>query len=215
MHIRIIALIACLILTATNAAMAQQAAEAPTEETPPGKPQIAFEPANPLSGDRLKLRVTLGEGTLWAVVHWKLNDAPAGEYRMGQNDTQVPFEGKLAAGDMIEASVIPYSFFSVEGEAASIKLKVNKAPPDLKLVSQDITGSVYRAVVKVHDQEGGPISLTLKEGPPGMTLTQDGKITWRFDQKTSGRFSVAVSAKDKFGCEAVLSYSFGVKRPAR
>lgn len=215
MHIRIIAAIAFMMLCTAHVVVAQENPEAPSEETPPGKPQIAFEPANPLSGDRLALRVKPGERTFWATVHWKRNGASAGEDRIGEGDTQVPFKGKLFAGDEIEASVVPFSFFSVEGEPASIKVKVSKTPPDMKLVSQEISGQVYRAVVKVLDREGGPIALTLKEGPPGMTISQDGKITWRFDSQTAGRFSVVVSAKDKFGSEAVLSYSFGVRRPGR
>jgi len=231
MLIRTIVLSACLMLASTGSALAQETPAAQPQETPavesqetrevlpedmpPSKPQIAFEPARPQGGDRLKLRVRLGERTFWAMVHWKLNGAPKGETRLSRDDKQALFAGKLAGGDVVEATVVPFSSFSVEGEAASTQVKVSKAPPDLKLVSQDISRGVYRAVVKAQDSEGGPISLTLKKAPQGMTISQDGKITWRFDPNTSGRFTVEVSAKDKSGCETVISYSFAMRRPAQ
>ncbi|MCA1959160.1 MAG: hypothetical protein LDL33_00080 [Desulfomonile sp.] len=231
MLIRIIGLIACLMLVSTGFAFARETPAAEAEETPdvqpretqeaqpedlpPGKVRIAFEPARPQSGDRLKLRVGLGERTFWAIVHWKLNGVPAGETRLTRDDKQAQFPGRLAAGDVVEATVVPFSSFSVEGEPASVRVTVTKAPPDLKLVSQEISSGVYRAVVKAQDAEGGPISLALKEAPQGMTISRDGKITWRFAPNTFGRFNVVVSAKDKSGCETVLSYSFAMRRPGQ
>lgn len=215
MRVHLIAVMACLMLGAGLVASAQETPEGPGEESPPGKPRISFKPEKPVSGDRLTLHVQLGAHTLWAVTTWKRNGVYVGENRSTKEDKYVAYKGKLSGGDEIEASVVPFSPFSVEGEPVTVKVTVNKAPPDLKLVSQEITGQVYRAVVKATDHDGGPLVLALKEGPPGMTISQDGKITWRVDPSASGRVAVVVSCKDKLGCEAVMSYSFGVRRPGR
>ena len=75
---------------------------------------------------------------------------------------------------------------------------------------------MYKARVKAVDPEGGPVTLTLLEGPQGMAMDEQGNITWKLAKGVSGSFPVKVSAKDEQGAEEILSYSIRIrKQPGR
>jgi hypothetical protein len=201
-----------LVIATVSGALGQETAPESLDQSPPGAPALSFAPENPQTGDRVKLNVTAGERMFWAEVRWTINNESAGYDRLGQGENAVTLDKRLRGGDVVEASVTPFTALNVPGESVSKKVIVQRQPPIMQLLEQRIGKNVYTAVVKARDPDGGPVTLSVAEGPPGMTISQDGRITWKFDQNTSGRFSVRVSAKNKEGAESLLSYGFALAR---
>lgn len=175
----------------------------------PSVTDVVFDPAAPQSGDRLKVRMKL-QNAVRAEVKWSLNGEDAGMSDYDGFADGVDFSGTLKTGDKVVARITPFNEMAAAGATIEKKVTCAKAPPSLKLVSQEIKGGVYRAKVDVVDQEKNSVTLSV-DGPQGMKIDKDGNISWSMGNIKSGRWPIKVTAKDPKGAEAVLSWTIGLK----
>lgn len=176
----------------------------------PAVTDVTFDPAAPQSGDRLKLRMKL-HNAVRAEVKWSVNGDEAGTSDFDGFADGVDFSGTLKTGDKITARVTPFNEMAEPGPAVEKEVTCTKAPPNLKLVSQKLEGSVYKAKIDVIDQEKESVTLSV-EGPKGMQIDKEGNITWEMGKTKSGKWPVKVVAKDPKGAEAVLTWTVGISQ---
>ncbi len=181
-----------------------------TQTSKPSLTDVTFDPAAPQSGDRLKIRMKL-ENAVRAEVKWSVNGEDAGMSDYDGFADGVDFSGTLKTGDKITATITPFNEMAVAGSTVEKKVTCAKAPPSLKLVSQEVKGGVYRAKIDVVDQEKNSVTLSV-EGPKGMQIDKDGNISWSMGNIKSGRWPIKVVAKDPKGAEAVLTWSIGLRK---
>jgi hypothetical protein len=174
--------------------------------------KLRFVPELPQTGDSLKIRVGLSKDASRAQVTWFLNGEEAQRSDIDRFSSTADFHGSIKARDEIKVVVKPYGELGEEGDPSSRTVVCQNAPPDLRLVGQDLKDGAYVARVEAEDPEGRPVSFALREGPPGMEIDDQGHIRWQMPDDASGGFTVKVAAKDEDGGEAVLSYTFTVRR---
>jgi len=212
--LRIVSLIVAIgLLSAT--AYGQGSAPDTEEDSAPKIVGAGFEPARPETGDRLKMRVQIGGAALRAEVLWFVNGEEAGLSDCDENSEYAELDHLLKAGDRIKATATPFDQENEPGRRVTKELVVRNGVPVVKLKEQKIDRTVYKAKLEAVDPEGGPISFSIQEGPPGMKIDPKGLITWEFAKDTSGRFDVKVSARDEQGAQAIVLYSFRIWRSVR
>ncbi len=203
-----------LILVGKTALFAQeQGTQSPPEPSPVllTKDSVKFQPASPETGDKLALIIKMTEEISSADVRWSVNGDHYDTVQYDGSGEPVELNRAIKSGDIIEVEVIPYDLSGTPGRTIQKKVVCRKAPPTLKLVDQKVERDTYSATVEVKDPEDQPVSVSL-EGPPGMTIDNNGAITWKITEKTTGKFEVKVTATDKLGGKAVLNYSFRIGR---
>jgi hypothetical protein len=175
--------------------------------------EITLEPQRPVTGDRLKLTVKVRDSFIRAEVKWTLNGEDVKNDICTNINEVSELDRDVKAGDRIEVAVSLYdSARGTDLKGVVKKLKIRNSGPILILGEQNIDDYLYTAEIKAYDPDGDNFTLTLKEGPSGMTLESDGKIYWKFDKNTKGRFKVKVSGKDDKGTENILAFSFAILR---
>jgi hypothetical protein len=200
------------VLITASAVCAQGAASKPPEIGPARVAKVTSEPAAPRTGDKLKVQVEFGADTVRAEVVWTIHGEEVERQDVLQSTSYVDLDRPIKGGDNIEVAVTPFDSQQVPGKAVVTRIFVNNAPPSIKMGEQKIRGNTYQAQVFASDPEDELASLTLEQAPPGMTIDNNGLITWKFSDSTAGKFDIKVSAKDKHGAEAILTYSFTIKR---
>ena len=187
--------------------------ETPAEDQPVllANDGVIFRPATPETGDKLSVQIKMSEQASSAEVRWSINGDLFDTVFHDGGAEPVELNKAIKSGDVIEVAVIPFNTSGVAGRPIHKKVVCRKAPPTLKLTEQKIQGSVYRAKIEARDPEDEPVSLSVN-GPEGMVIDDKGAITWKFEEKTSGKFDVKVTAKDKAGGQTELTYSFRISR---
>jgi hypothetical protein len=207
-----ILLVFCLAILCTASHAAETNSSAEDDVTPKVK-AVAFQPARPATGDRLKAQITLGGGAVRAEAKWTVNGEDAGLVDLNEFDKFAALGKDITAGDKIAVAVTPFDSVGDYGDTVTKQVVCGNAPPVVKVLpDQRIEGNTSIAEVEAFDPEGTKITLKLQQSPPGMTLDQDGKIRWKFGKKTKGRFPVKIVAEDENGAKAILSFSFAIKR---
>ena len=102
-----------------------------------------------------------------------------------------PFDGKAAnkpkAGLPVAIVNSPPGFTSTPPAGITL-IPAKEGPPQEGL---------YEYAVTVVDPDEDPVTLELKQGPPGMTLdAATGKITWKVTMQNGGKHTVVIAAKD-------------------
>jgi hypothetical protein len=193
-------------------------AQEPIPQSPGGsqpvllsKDAVKFQPASPETGDKLTVQIKMSEQVSSAELRWSINGEHFDTVFYDGAAGSVELNKAIKSGDVIEVEVIPYDLSGTAGRAIRKKVVCRKGPPTIKLAEQKIEGNVYRAKIEARDPEDQPVSLSV-DGPEGMVIDHKGAITWNITEKTTGRFDVKVTAKDKDGGKAVLNYSFRISR---
>jgi len=203
-----------MIVIGETALFAQEQGTGPTEETSRAflpKDAVKFQPASPETGDKLSLIIKMSEQISSVEVRWSINGDQFDTVHYDGSAESVELNKAIKSGDVIEVEVIPYDLSGTPGGTVQKKVVCRKAPPILKLLHQKVDKDTYSAMVEVKDPEDQPVSVSV-EGPPGMTIDNNGAITWKITEKTTGKFDVKVTAKDNAGGSAVLNYSFRISR---
>lgn len=193
-------------------------AQAPITQSPADAPPVLlskdavkFQPASPETNDKLTVQIKMSEQVASAEVRWSINGEHFDTIFYDGATESVELDKAIKSEDVIEVEVIPYDMSGVAGRPIRKKVVCRKAPPTIKLAEQKIEGNVYRAKIEARDPEDEPVSLSV-DGPEGMVIDHKGAITWNITEKTTGKFDVKVTAKDKAGGKAVLNYSFKISR---
>lgn len=181
-----------------------------TKEEEPQASDLRFEPARPLTGDTIKLYITL-KNAVRAELKWRVDD---GDEQLTDYDGvsgYVEFDKSFNAGDTLKVSLTPFTGTGESGKTVTKSVTVYNSPPILKLVSQDLKGQTYEAKIDVTDPEKGKVTLKV-DGPEGMIINDNGNITWRIKKGVEGNFPVKVTAKDEQSAEAVLTYAVRIRQ---
>ncbi|MGB6063401.1 MAG: hypothetical protein WBG50_01245 [Desulfomonilaceae bacterium] len=173
---------------------------------------IRVEPAQPRTGDKVKIYFDLGEGTERAEVKWSLDGKEVQLSDYTEALKYVELDKPLKAGDKVMAVITPFDASGDAGAKVVRRIVCASAPPELKVVDQRIEAGVYKASVEATDPQGGQISLSLEQGPPGMTMDPKGSIDWPIGSTTEGKFPVKIKAKGENSGEAILSFEVGIRR---
>lgn len=202
-----------LMLAAGPASGQEQSSEeqTPAAEAAPEVTGVTFDPANPATGAKLKVRFKYKEPAVQARVKWTVNDEDLGSGKHDGIAAEAQLDKDLKEGDVVKVEIIPFDGGGSEGQPVTKSVTIANAPPDMQFIYGRLEGEVYRAKVEAKDPEGGPVTFTV-EGPEGMKIDQKGNITWKLRPRTTGSFDIRVVAKDDKGLETVLTYSIGLRR---
>jgi hypothetical protein len=171
---------------------------------------VRVEPSSPITGDQVTARVTLASSfqqPVELVYKWKRNGQPV---QVSQSEVlQIP----LKRDDFVEVEVSMARNDEGPPRGVTGSVMVGNAPPTMRLANQTIgNDGSYQAKIESSDPEGDNFTLSIKEGPPGMSIDPGGNIRWAGDSKAEGSFSVAVSARDVHGAETSLNYQIKIHR---
>lgn len=200
----------CVVLAVVALSAMLLPADCVSREPVPEVKDLRFEPARPISGDKVKLYIKM-ENAIRAEVRWAVND---GDEHLTDYDgvgDSVELNKSLKSGDTLKAVVTPFDGMANPGKAVTKSVKCFNSPPVLKLAGQKLDGYTYKAKIDVNDPEKGKVTLTV-EGPDGMQIDPEGNVTWRLRKDTEGDFPIKVVAKDEEGAEAVLTYSIRISQ---
>jgi hypothetical protein len=199
----------CLVLTAVLICLGLSPAFG--QSGAPTVVDVKVDPEQPRTGDTIKIWFNLGKGAERAEVRWSLNGEEVQLSDYVEAEKYVELDRPAKAGDKIVATITPFDASGEAGKAIVRPIVCANAPPELKLVDQRIEKGTYRARIEARDPQGGAVSLTLEQAPPGMKMDAKGNIEWALGSDTAGKFPVKVKAKGDGG-EAVLSFDVGIKR---
>ena len=186
-----------------------------TSPAPAAQPQVGrirFEPELPQTGDNLQVTVGLAGGAVRAEVKWFVNEAEVQDSNIDRFTKSAELNHPIKSGDTIKVEAVAYDEMGNSGGRSNRTVVCQNAPPQLRLVRQDLDGEAYVASVEAEDPEGGAVTFTLRQGPPGMTIDNGGQVRWDMPKGASGSFKVRIAAKDAEGGEAILAYTFTVRR---
>ncbi len=207
-------LVLAIVLVCAGIPAALARGEAPEEHkaVKPTVVKVRIEPAQPRTGDKVKIYFNLGGGAERAEVKWSLNGKEVQLSDYIEAFKYVELNKTLKADDKVIAVITPFDANGVAGAKVVRRIVCASAPPELKVVDQRIEAGVYKATVEAKDPQGGHVSLTLEKGPPGMTMDPKGNITWPLGSDIAGRFPVKIEAKTEKSGQAILSFDVGIKR---
>jgi hypothetical protein len=175
-------------------------------------PSINLYPKQPVTGDRLKLTVKIKDSFVRAEAKWSVNGSVVQEDMFSTIEQESELNKDLKADDKVEVEVKVQDVTTGDTLKKHVtKVVYRNGPPILELVDQQVDNNMYTATIKAQDPEGDKFTLKLKKGPKGMKLEPDGKIYWKVDRDTKGKFNVVVAAKDENGKETELSFNFSLR----
>jgi len=135
-----------------------------------------------------------GDGVTLAY-EWTKNGEPAGS----GNHIQVP----LKRGDKVRVKITPFDG-EAYGREKTLENEIGNMPPIITYDKKfSFDGSVWASQIKATDPDGDPLTYALKDAPQGMTITQNGLITWRVPPDFRGKQPATVSVTDGHDGEAV------------
>jgi hypothetical protein len=125
---------------------------------------------------------------------WMKNGEPKGE-----GDSLSDFK----RGDKIAVKITPFDGEKY-GLPRTLTLEVANTNPRIAEHNEiKFDGKIFSYQVKAFDPDGDALTYTLKEAPQGMTITQNGLITWNVPPDFNGKTPVTISVTDGHGGEAV------------
>lgn len=92
----------------------------------------------------------------------------------------------------------------------------NSAPTIVSTPSRSAMGGAYEYQVKASDPDGDPVTYTLEEGPPGMSIgEQTGQIHWTAAPDAHGIYRIKVVAQDNRGGFAAQEFELSIAEPPK
>jgi len=136
---------------------------------------------------------------------WTKNGEPAGSSKQ--------IESPLKKGDKVDVKITP---FDGEAYGRSVILHreiVNLPPRIIENNKHSFDGNTYTYQVNATDPDGDPLTYSLKEGSPGMTIDPaSGLIKWNVPADFTGRASYTVSVADGHGGQASQTLTLDIKQ---
>lgn len=135
---------------------------------------------------------------------WTINGQPAGSGRS--------IESPVKKGDKVQVKITPFDGED-SGRSGTLSNTIRNMPPMI-IDNRNFTfdGTVLTHTVKAIDPDGDPITYSLKDAPPGMTINPStGLTTWIVPAGLKGKGSYTAVAKDPEGGESfqILNYDLG------
>lgn len=152
------------------------------------------------------------------------HDAVSLTYRWRKNETVVK-EGEdstlsvagLTLRDVVEVEVAASDGNSNGTTMLSGRFTMsNSSPTIISNPSRSTTGDVYEYLVQASDPDGDPITYTLEEAPPGMSIgEQTGRIHWSVTPEAKGMYRIKVVAQDNRGGFASQGFELSISTPPK
>jgi len=165
--------------------------------SPPVLSNVRFLPEVFKQGDTLSVEASaadIDDDGVTFTCEWTKNGEPAGS----GTHIQVP----LKRGDRVSVRIIPSDGESSGREKTLLKEIANMPPMITDDKKFNFDGSIWTYQVRATDPDGDALVYALKGAPQGMSITQNGLITWRVPADFSGKTPVTVSVTDGHGGEA-------------
>ena len=152
------------------------------------------------------------------------DDAVSLTYRWRKNETVVQ-EGEdstlsvvgLTSRDVVEVDVTASDGNTNGTTTLSGRFTLsNSSPTILSSPSVSTTGDVYEYLVQANDPDGDPLTYTLEEAPPGMSIgEQTGRIHWSVTPEAKGIYRIKVVAQDDKGGYAAQAFELSISAPPK
>ena len=164
--------------------------------TAPTIAEIQLEPSPVRRGEPLKARVVAGDAE---------GDPITLSYKWFRNGKEIPgaTAGTLETKDLRKKDVVMVLATASDGKASregllSYPVTVENAPPSFTSVPPaEFKEGQYLYAVVVVDPDEDPVTLELKQGPPGMTLdAATRQIVWKLTPQSVGKHHIVIAAKD-------------------
>ncbi|MEW6442518.1 MAG: Ig-like domain-containing protein [bacterium] len=166
--------------------------------------RVELLPRLPRVGDTIRVELDPSEPDPCPMpdYHWSVNEVEIQEER-GET-----FAGAFKRGDTV--SVLVGCMGEPDGAAPGrASVTVGNSPPAVReLAGPRFDGQSYETRVVASDPDGDPLDFAVVEGPKGLEIDSDGKISWRPPEQELGEHTILISVKDSAGGEIVYTYSF-------
>jgi hypothetical protein len=179
------------------------------KNSPPSISSIELSPSDPRHGTDIYVNADLEDldgdrGEL--LVRWFINDeevADAGDVLSGS---------KIKAADKVYAFVTPFDGVDEGLPRNSGWVVIQNSPPDIVFSPPSVQGKAIDHEIKVKDNDGDKVDLSLEEGPLGMKI-ENNRLTWEIPEVESDTsFMVKIKARDERGGVSSISFPFNVRR---
>jgi hypothetical protein len=164
--------------------------------TAPDIAEVHLEPVPLYRGDQLKVKVVAGDpdgDPITFAYKWFRNDREIPDAKTDTLDTK-DFRKK----DVLAVLVTPSDGKATREGHAGFPVTIENAPPRFTSTPPaEIKNGQYLYTVVVMDPDEDPITLELKQAPPGMTLDPATKqIAWKLTPESKGKHRIVIAAKD-------------------
>ena len=182
--------------------------------TPPDIAEIHLEPVPLYRGDQLKVTVIAGDPDGDPVIltyKWLRNDKEIPGAKGDTLDTK-DFRKK----DVLAVLVTPSDGKSANAPKAGLPVTIQNSPPRFtSSPPTEIKDGQYVYQVVVTDPDEDPVTLELKQGPPGMTLDPATKqLAWKLTPENLGKHRVVLAAKDNENAVTQQEFELDAQPPA-
>ena len=174
--------------------------------TAPDIAEIHLEPAPVHRGEPLTVKVIAGDpdgDPVTLTYKWLRNDKEIPGATTATLDTK-----EFRKKDVLAVLVTPSDGKATNQPKAGLPVTIVNSPPSF--TSTPPAGitlipakegppqeGLYEYAVIVVDPDEDPVTLELKQGPPGMTIDKaTGKIAWKVTMQNAGKHKVVIAAKD-------------------
>jgi len=183
--------------------------------TPPDIAEIHLEPVPLHRGDQLKVKVVAGDpdgDPVTLTYKWLRNDKKIPGAKADTLDTK-DFRKK----DVLAVLVTPSDGKATREGRASLPVTIENSPPRFTSTPlTEIKDGQYTYQVVVTDPDDDPVTLELKQGPPGMTLDPATKqLAWKLTPENLGKHHVVLVAKDNDNGTTQQEFDLDAQPPAQ
>jgi archaellum component FlaF (FlaF/FlaG flagellin family) len=118
---------------------------------------------------------------------------------------------EIKRGDKLSVKVTPYDG-ETYGRSITLNREIRNLPPMIGGESiSSFDGKTYTYKINAIDPDGDPLTYTLKEGPPGMTVdSASGIITWEVPSGDAGIHNITVLISDSQGGELLAPFNLKI-----
>jgi hypothetical protein len=181
-------------------------------DTPPGVTSIILNPLYPTIASTIHAAVQTFDAdgdSVSLTYQWYVNGNPVSD------QTGDSFScGSYKHGDMVYVMVTPSDGEETGVGVTSAYISIQDTPPIIVSVPPtSITGSTFSYKVEALDIDNDPLSYKLESAPKGMTINNNGVITWNTQDVTPPfNAPVKVVVDDGFGGKAYQTFNFKIEK---
>src|SRR5438128_1699451 len=182
--------------------------------TAPSIVEIHLEPVPLHRGETLRVKVVVADpdgDPVTLTYKWFRNNKEIAGAKTDTLDTK-EFQKK----DVLEVLVTPSDGKSTrEGQGLPVTI-ANSPPRFTSTPPTEIKDGQYLYQVAVTDPDEDPVTLELKQGPPGMTLDPAAKqLSWKLTPENLGKHHVVLVAKDNDNGATQVEFDLDAQPPAK